>query len=288
MVVPNVSAMFKLFDVVDVAPQIAYRQRYYWALTDDYDSTEQGLPEFTTRTSTRLQKVYSQPFGMAGKIRHTLEPELTYRYIPDVKQTDLPDFDSYDRIAQLNQVEYALVQRLTLRYDHPEGESTYRDLLYLRVSQPYDFSTTAPENRFLDLRIEVKLLPVSWAALETDTRLDVDTGKWDDISITGRIWDKQENSLKVEYHRDADADIDYGTVNLSVAFLKPFYLNYQQRYEFATNELLEQVVGVEYRRQCWSALLSLREHDDERSVMLTFTMRGIGAIGGVNGNLGGI
>ena len=288
MVRPNVSAMFKLFDVIDVAPQVSYRERYYWALTDDSNSTHQGLPEFTTRTSTRFQKVYHQPFGMAGKLRHTIEPEITYKFIPDVNQADLPNFDSHDRIGQLNQVEYALVQRLTLRYDHPEEKPTYRDLLYLRISQPYDFSDTAPEDRFLDLRVEMKLLPVSWAALASDTTLDVDTGRWDDVSITGRVWDKHENSLQAEYHRDVDKDIDYGAVNLSIAFLKPFYLNYQQRYEFATSELLEQVVGVEYRRQCWSALLSFREHDDERSVMLTFTMRGIGAIGGVNGSLGGI
>ncbi len=288
MVRPNVSAMFKLFDVVDIAPQIAYRERYYWALTDDSKPTNQGLPEFTTRASTRLQKVYHRPFGMAGKLRHTLEPELTYRYIPDVEQTGLPYFDSYDRIGQLNQVEYALVQRLTLRYDHPEGEPTYRDLLYLRVSQPYDFSDIAPDDRFRDLRVEMKLLPTRWASLESDTTLDADTGRWDKVTVTGKVWDNRENSLAVGYHRDEAEDIDYGEVDLSLAFLKPFYLNYQQRYEFATSEILEQVVGVEYRRQCWSALLSFREHDDERSVMLTFTMRGIGAIGGFNSNLGGI
>ncbi len=75
---------------------------------------------------------------------------------------------------------------------------------------------------------------------------------------------------------------------MSIAFLKPVYLSYHQRYEFATDEQLEQVVGIEYRQQCWNALLSYSEREDDRSVMLTFTMRGIGSVGGIGGSLGGI
>ena len=81
---------------------------------------------------------------------------------------------------------------------------------------------------------------------------------------------------------------DYGYVDLSVAFLKPVYVNYQQRYDFSAQEQLEQVIGLEYRQKCWSAQLAYREHDSERSVVLTFTMSGIGSVGGIGGSLGGI
>ncbi|MCK4502762.1 MAG: LPS-assembly protein LptD [Desulfuromonadales bacterium] len=285
---PIVSTTVKLWDVIAITPQLSYRERFYWGLNDDSSSEYDGLPEFVTRANTRLQKIYTQPLGFSGKLRHIIEPELVYRYIPDVDQTHLPDFDIYDRIEELNQIEYALVQRFTLRSDHPDSGSTYRDLLYLRISQPYDLTDSAPEQRFLDLRLEMKVLPTTWFALHTDTTLDVDSGEWVKVAASVKIGDKNDNSVTVQYHYDAVEDINYGAVDLSVAFLKPFYLNYQQRYEFATNEQLEQVVGIEYRRQCWSALLSLREHDDEQAVMLTFTMRGIGSVGGVGSSFGGI
>ncbi len=291
---PILSAAIKLGDVVDIVPQISYRERYYWGVSDNYGTEHEGISEFTTRANTRVQKIYDAPFGMRGKLRHTIEPEVTYTYVPDTDQDNLPYFDSYDNIAETNEVEYAVVQRFTLRFDQEDSKSTYRDLLYLRVSQPYDLTDDAPDQGFVDLRIEAKFLPATWMSLESDTTLDIDNGVWTNTDVIAKIWDENENSLKVQYHRNTDDDIDYGAVDLSIAFLKPFYFNYQQRYDFVTKEQLEQVIGIEYRHQCWGVLMSLREHDDgddgeaERSVMLTFTMRGIGEIGGFGSNIGGI
>ncbi len=287
MVRPILAASLQLWDVIGVAPEISYRERYYWNLSDDSDSENEGLAEFTTRINTRVQKVYHRPFGLFGKLRHSVEPELVYRYVPEVDQTHLPYFDHYDDIDEKKQIEYALVQRFTIRSDRVDGSPTYRELFYLRLSQTYDLTDEAREQRFQELRIETLLLPTTWLSLQTDTTLDVESGDWTKVAVEGKIKDQQDNSLRVEYRYDPGDDIDYGSVNVSVAFLKPVYLNYQQRYEFSTNEQLEQVLGIEYRQQCWSAQLSYREHEDDRSVMLTFTMRGIGSVGGVGGSLGG-
>ena len=221
-------------------------------------------------------------------MRHSVEPELVYRYIPEIDQGYLPYFDAYDRIDESNQIEYALVQRLTMRFDSVEGQPIYRDFLYLRLSQIYDLTSEASQQRFRDLRLQMTLLPQEWLSLDTDTTLDVDTGDWTKVAVSGTIKDIEDNSLRVEYRYDSVSEIDYGVVNLSVAFLKPIYLTYQQRYEFATDERLEQVAGIEYRKQCWSAQLSYRSHEDDRAVMLTFTMRGIGSVGDIGGSLGGI
>ncbi len=288
MLRPILAASIQLWDVIGVAPEISYRERYYWNLNDDSDSENEGFAEFSTRINTRVQKVYHRPFGLFDKLRHSVEPELVYRYIPEVNQEHLPDFDDYDRIDEKNQIEYALVQRFTVRSDRVDASPTYRELFYLRLSQTYDLTDEAREQRFQELRIETMLLPTTWLTLQTDTTLDVDSGDWTKIAVEGKIEDKQDNSLRVEYRYDSDEDIDYGSVNLRVAFLKPVYLNYQQRYEFSTDEQLEQVIGIEYRQQCWSAQLSYHEHEEDRSVMLTFTMRGIGSVGGLGGSLGGI
>jgi len=274
--------------VIGVSPEISYRERYYWNLSDNSDSEEEGLAEFTTRINSRVQKIYNRPLGLQGKLRHSVEPEMVYRYIPEVDQDDLPYFDTYDRIDEANQIEYALVQRLTVRFDRTDGQPSYRDFLYLRLSQIYDLTSEASQQRFQDLRLQMTLLPQEWLSLKTDTTLDVDTGDWTKVAVAGTITGKEDNFLRVEYRYDSASEIDYGVVNLSVAFLKPFYLTYQQRYEFATDEQLEQVIGIEYRQQCWSTQLSYREHEGDSSVMLVFTMRGIGSVGNISSSLGGI
>lgn len=287
MATPVLAASVQLWDVIGVSPEISYRERYYWNLSDNSDSEEEGLAEFTTRINSRVQKIYNRPLGFHGKLRHSVEPELVYRYIPEVDQGNLPYFDSYDRIDEANQIEYALVQRLTARFDHADGQPSYREFLYLRLSQIYDLTSEASNQRFQDLRLQMTLLPQDWISLSADVTLDVDTGDWTEIAATGKIQDQQESSLRVEYSYDEVDEIDYGLIDLSVAFLKPVYLTYQQRYEFSTHEQLEQVVAIEYRQQCWSAQLSYREREDDRSIMLVFTMLGIGSVGNISGSLGG-
>ncbi|MDX2480181.1 MAG: LPS assembly protein LptD [Desulfuromusa sp.] len=294
---PSLSTTVQLWDVISVTPEVSYLERYYWGLSDDSGAEHEGIAAFTTRVNTRLQKVYPQPFGFSGKLRHSVEPEVIYRYIPEVNQDDLPDFDEIDRIDEANQIEYALVQRLTVRSDLTDGSSTYRELLYGRLSQTYDLTDEARAQRFQPLRLEMTLLPVTWLSLLSDTTLDVDSGDWTKVAVGGKIADQRDNSLRIVYSYDSENDVNYGTVDLSIAFLDPFYVNYQQRYEFATDEQLQQVVGIEYRHQCWSTKLSyserkidssiaFSERKVDRSIMLTFSMRGIGSVGGIGGSLG--
>lgn len=288
MVRPSLSASLQLFDVVSVAPEVAYRERFYWGLSDDSDAEQDGIVEFSTKLTTRFQRVYEQPIGPADKLRHSIEPEVTYLYTPDQDQSHLPSFDSADRIDYVNRVDYALVQRFTARFDPEEGAPTYRDLAYLRLSQSYDLRDREDEEDFSAIRAELNLLPTDWAWLELDSSFDIDQGEWSKVTAETGIRDQRGNALRASYSKDSDEDLEYASLQLDVAFLKPVYLTYETRYDLDRSKSLEDVVGIEYRQQCWSALLSFRENDIDRSFMLTFTMKGIGPVGGVGGNLGGI
>jgi LPS-assembly protein len=81
--------------------------------------------------------------------------------------------------------------------------------------------------------------------------------------------------------------VDYGSLELKLAWLKPVYLGYRNRYDFVAATELEQVLDIEYRHQCWSLFVTLRDRDDEQSIMLSFSLGGIGMVGSVGGNLGG-
>lgn len=292
MVKPTLAADFQLWNVISMTPEVAYRERFYWGLSDDSDDDNEGLPEFSTKIHTRLQKIYNGGFWGISKFKHTLEPEVVYRFIPEEDQAHLPSFDSNDRIEEENEIEYALVQKLTARFDLLDQAPVYRDLLYLRLSQTYNLTSEATGKRYEEIRAEMILKPMEGLTLDTDTTFDVDQGEWSDISVDLDVGEKDGNQLSVDYRYDRDADTKYGAINLSVDFLKPVYLNYQQRYDFIDDNELEQIVAIEYRQQCWSAMLSFSERDDDgvrdRSMMLTFTMRGIGSVGGVSGSLGGI
>ena len=80
------------------------------------------------------------------RLKHTLEPGLKYRYVPDVDQDDTPIFDSQDRLPERNVTTYSLTQRLFARYE-PRNSYVYgieeatpepEDLESLRSTVPID------------------------------------------------------------------------------------------------------------------------------------------------------
>ncbi len=289
MLRPALSLSPRLSDLLSIHSTMAYRQRYYWDLNQDSASASHGMFEVTTRVSTSpLQRTFNLSSGLGGQMRHTVYPEIIHEYVPDKNQQHIPMFDSFDRIAPRNRIEYALVQRLRARLDNEAGGRQYHDWLYLRLSLLQHLSKDEEDSGFGDARARLTLLPAPQMRLATDVIVDLDTSDLEELLIEGQIADRSGNYLQVSYNVDRHSDLDYGEINLGLGFLQPIYLTYQQRYDFSTHDRLEERIGIEYRRQCWSLLLTMRERTDgESSYMLTFTMLGIGSVGGFSGGLGG-
>ncbi len=104
--------------------------------------------DFTLPAAGRL-------FG-STELRHTIEPELSYRYVTGVHHfADTLRFDLTDALTDTNELEYGLTQRLFLRHLHPQpckgddalgpaatcGGSTV-DWLSWTVAQRYYFNPT--------------------------------------------------------------------------------------------------------------------------------------------------
>jgi len=289
MLRPALSMNPRLFNLLSVNPTVAYRQRYYWDLDQESATEEQGILEITTRISTPpLQRIFNLPFGVSGRVRHAINPEVVYDYVPEKDQQHIPRFDSFDRIAPKNRVEYALVQRLRARLDEENGRRHYRDWLYLRLSLLQHLNKDEVDKGFGEARAQLTLLPLAHLRLGADVIVDSRTNDLKELLVEGQLADRSENYLRLRYNIDRRTDLDYGEINLGLSFLQPIYLTYQQRYDFFTHDRLEERIGIEYRRQCWSLLLTLRERTDgEQSFMLTFSMLGIGSVGGFSGGLGG-
>jgi LPS-assembly protein len=70
-----------------------------------------------------LQRDFSTPWLthlLGGELRHTLEPDIQYKYVSGIENFDsVPRFDVVDVASNTNELEYSLMQRLFLRHLHP-------------------------------------------------------------------------------------------------------------------------------------------------------------------------
>lgn len=145
-------------------------------------STNRVVPGLNAKMNTVLEKVFEldegnllRTIGELGplgrnqrlaRVKHTIEPGLRYKLIPDIDQEDTPIFDSTDHLAQRNVMTYSLTQRLFGRYEPrntylygiEEATPDVSDLGNLRSTEPVDdalafgFDSTDSNEDFQRLR----------------------------------------------------------------------------------------------------------------------------------------
>ena len=98
----------------------------------EYDSGNRSIPIFNYNLSTGVEKVFNvdedsllsrlttlgadNSGSMLKRLKNTIEPSVSYKYVPDVDQDDLPYFDSNDRIRETGVVTYKLKTSIFGRY----------------------------------------------------------------------------------------------------------------------------------------------------------------------------
>ncbi len=289
---PALSAFFQPGDILEVEPEVGYRERLYWTSSEGPGFEHAENMDFSTRFSGRVSRVFDlgRTQGLT-KVKHSIEPEVTYFYTPNTKQSDLPYFDSTDRIENRNEVEYALVNRFIGRFVEESNRPTYRELGYLRLSQSHDFWLSRRDreekegrDRFSDIRTELILRPTAKWIVDVDLSYDPHRNEFTKFNAeTGaRYSDDVGFSAAYRYTEDTS---EYLAATIDIDLLKPVYAKYEYRYDLGDKQRLENLISLEYRAQCWSCFISYRDRLDDEEIMFTFALSGIGNVGHVGSSL---
>ena len=289
---PTLSGVFLPGDWLEVAPTLGYRQRLYW--TDEGEAS-QGQVDFSTRFASRFARIYQPDRGHLRKLRHSIEPDLLYSYRPEVDQADLPQFDALDNIPSANSLSLGVGNRLVGRLESADGSPQYHEYAYLRLSQEYDIEESRrdrlnPADRrqpFSNLRTELVLRPSAWSLLDFDGRYDFSSSSrgWSQLGLLAGLHDGRGNALNLDY-RYQEGITEYLQGRVSTSLLKPLYLSYLQRHALDGGRTLEQLLQLEYRAQCWSIFLSVRDRLEDQEYLISFALTGLGRVAKFGGKLG--
>jgi LPS-assembly protein len=273
---------------LELVPEIGFRERMYQTGSG---FEQKGIYDLGARASTQVARVYRFAGTNVRRVRHNVEPELTYLFLPRIDQDDLPAFDGFDRIDAVNRLGFALTNRFTARLEPENEDRYYHEFLYLRLSESYDFRA---EDRVLDpaaegsnplspLLLEMIVRPNRWSYLDLDTSYDLNSGenRLVEFNLRGTLTDRAGNDFGIDY-RNRRGELEYMAANLATSLVKPVYLNLLSRFDFKAGKALENVIGFEYRARCWSLLLNFRERPEDRELMISFALSGLGRVAGFN------
>ncbi|MCW7753663.1 LPS assembly protein LptD [Desulfobotulus sp. H1] len=283
---PRMYAPFRM-GPFSAEPSVGLRQTY-WYTENPLDPDDKGL-SMDDRTLydarfdlfTEIYRVFDLERTAADKIRHSIQPRLTFEFVPHKDQDTLPDFDDLDRIGKRRLVTYSLTQSLTARFpgqdvDDRDRLPEYREFLRLKVSQSYDIDKAKEdgETAFSDAKAELSLFPADGVRLFGDISWSPEEADWNTYSAG---MDLRHGSHRFyaehRYSKDVSASMHlrgYLGLTDNVGFLWNYARNMKD------DIINRQDYGIRYNRGCWQLDLIYSDDKDDRKLGFFWTLTGLG------------
>lgn len=285
---PRFYLPLKFGKVVNFEPSVSLRETIWH--TNDFTDINDNSDNLRTRNiydigallSTKLTKIFNTENKFADKIRHELTPELTYTFIPDVMQDDLPYFDSIDNIKEKHLITGSLVNNFTSKKSsiNPKGKETYRDFAYIKISQSYDIIKKRDNEpkAFSDITIDAELNPHDFFSLDMDLTWSPYDNLFKTLNIANTIKDNRGDTLKAEYRYAIDkSESVYSKIDINLTGELTTYASVEKNLK--DNEIIEKKTGFILEKSCWSLDLQYTEAPDDQSIAFLITLHGIGGFG---------
>ncbi|MEK6695744.1 MAG: LPS assembly protein LptD [Candidatus Deferrimicrobiota bacterium] len=239
---------------------------------------------------------------------HTAGISAGYRYVPKIRQDDLPVTDRWSRLAPQSQFLFTLSQRLLgvkdgaapkeflsfhieWAYDlggkEPSG-SPYVDPLapYVRaLRDQIDTGTGRPPKKNdapSDVYAKIGVTPIERWRFQGEALFDPVENSFTVGAVSGEYKKDDDHRVLAEYRLSRDLAEDVrGT--FAWRLLRRLRLQAQANYSMRNGYLSEGAVGVSVfpRSDCWSVGFTVerKTQPDDTSVRLSFGLKGIGSVG---------
>lgn len=267
---------------LSMTPRAGVRATFY-----DRSGIDAGNPEPTERKYTyatldinaRLSRVYGEDRETGiGRMRHSIEPALSYTYIPHVDQGSIPQFDFVDKVDPQNKTTFTVINRLTAHYKESRESTHYTtfDLAVFRLSQSYGPGATADSST----RTRSSILG----------ELFVKTPKT--FTAAGNATYDTYTKLISSRALGATYDLGFMSVNLSEQYIHDPATHYviggghykigkwdlggQWWRDIVNKKTTQEEYRVQYRAQCWGVDLSYTVKPGEYQYAVLLNLEGIG------------
>ena len=256
-----------------------------------------------------FSKIFDWDLGPFGKFKHVIEPRIDYQYVSNVGDpARIPIYDDIDTQLGMNQVRYAIVNRLLARASEAKPGSA-SEVASLEVGQTYAFEpaqTTigSPELTFQNagpIDATLRLTPgaaISGALIGFDGRLtyDAKAGQLTSATVTTTMTWKTSffnatwfSGRPVALPGIASVETDQVRVSGGLDISKPLRIDTEINYDVREGQVLEDRSLLTWRGSCYTLFLELRQlrlpGNRRNDVRFVLNLKDIGTLLDVNGAL---
>ncbi|MEW6670534.1 MAG: LPS assembly protein LptD [Thermodesulfobacteriota bacterium] len=297
---PRFYLPYKLKNYIALEPSLGLRATTWY--TDHADTVARNQDRLDSRAlydlrldlSSDLNKVFTVNLMDIDRIKHTLRPQVVYKYIPHIDQDRFPAYDAVDRIAEKNLLTYSLVNIFTSRSnkftepaqndrDKQAGNLSpylYHQFSRLKLQQSYDINK-ANDNEpepFSPVSGEFDLVFSKYFSLKADAGWSQYESEFLTHNIAASFSDARGDRLFVE-HRYAQALSETVYSDLRVNLVDGFsaYADYERN--ILDGRKIKSGIGVIYTAQCWSIDVRYTDEETDRKIEFIISLHGLGEVG---------
>jgi LPS-assembly protein len=257
-----------------------------------------------------FSRIYDVSIGPFGKFKHVIEPRIDYQYISDVNEPDhIPVFDDVDTQLGLNQIRYAIVNRLLARpADAKAGSAS--EIASLEVSQTYAFEMpqlvvgSIPNiDAFQNagpVQATLRVAPGSLFSVDGQVSYDAKAGQIVSSTIAASAsW--RSNFLNATWFSGRpvlSGSVPPGTISADTDQLRfaggadlfgPFRIDTEINWDVRQGVVLEDRSLLTWKGSCYTLFLELRQlrlpGNNRNDVRFVVNLKDIGTLLDVNGAL---
>ena len=265
--------------------------------------------ELGARIGTGVSRVFTFDHFGFDRLRHSIEPHLSYLYIPDVSQEDVMVFDGEDRIDRRNLFTYGLVTRLLgRRAGGDAGAGRIWELTRFSVAQAVDLTANVPtatsdgpEDRLTDLDFAMRINPIERTSLRFRATYDPASDDLTSATVGVRLREARRDdgrlqnrtSIGISYRFITDnpleledppepAGIQQIDSDIALRLTDRFGLLYANRFNIREERFLENHFGVRLLSacDCWSLDVGVTDKSNPNEIELRAQLVLVGLGGG--------
>lgn len=299
---PQLSIPLNIAPWMTLTPTVGVRETFY---SQGLTSTNQRLSGFSRESfdiqaaleGPKINKIFHLDSTRFPKMKHLIEPRVTYNFIPDIDKNDrekIRAIDAVDSVNPVSSVTYFLTQRLLMKEVMGEDNFQTREIMRFDISQTYDLreATRAlqpglPRRPFGELRFDFDSRLSEALLLNFDTTYNIYDDTFNTVNLEFGIKPTSSLSLIMErrYTRNNSTFL-LGT--LDWAFSEGWRFQGSTRFDGETDTFRENALSLLYdnKCRCWGFSIDFISRDivaegtrrDETKIQFEFILRGLGSI----------
>ncbi|MBW1691804.1 MAG: LPS-assembly protein LptD [Deltaproteobacteria bacterium] len=289
---PSISYPLWPIPFLEIEPSVTYLMTTQWIeehqghrVKQTKDAYELGL-----RISTILERVFAVERGTVKSVKHKFQPELTYILRPYPEEGEFsPWFEPVDTLGRLNSISLSLQNYLDARREDKEGKRSYSQSSNLTLTQPYDLDEATEDKPpgverkpFGPLSATLSLTPYPALNLSASAYYDhyeeyLSSGSVG-LDLTVMRGGSREDTYSIDYvySRDSTKQLNY---EIAINLLYGLSVGAEGMRDLIEKHDIEDTYWIEYHSQCWGIRLLYEDLDEDKRIMLNFSLLGFGRIG---------